>query len=194
MMYLLIGLVLFLAGCLYPVLKTTQAELQIVQAVQAHVPPKPFKRFFQEMWLFGLTTFTLAVLALMISVNWKLGLVALSVFSLSVGIERLVKDAYSRQRPFQENSRIAMLQPREPLDPSYPSGDALRIWFLTLIVSSLLGSPAFWITAAAIAIAVSLGRMVMGVHYPSDILGGAGLGLVAGGITIWLWQIFHLIG
>ncbi len=194
MTFLLIGLGLFLAGSLHPLLRTTQLELKVVQAIQARVTSPAFKRFFAEMWLFGLTTFTLTALILITSLNWKLGLVGLSVFSLTIGIEKLVKEGYNRQRPFVESRQVAMLQPREPLDPSYPSGDALRIWYLALIVSTLLSSPAFWITAVVLALIVSLGRIVMGVHYLSDVLGGAGLGLAAGGITIWIWQIFQLIG
>lgn len=194
MTYLLVGLVLILAGFLHRMLPLDQLELKIVGSVQERFSGKLLRRFFQEAWLFGLTTFTLIALALLTAVNWKIGLVALSVFSITVGIERLIKSAFNRRRPFQDHPQIAMLQPREPHDPSFPSGDALRIWYLALIISALLSSPAFMLAVIALALAVSLGRLVMGVHYPSDVLGGAGLGVAAAGFAIWLWQFFHLIG
>ncbi|MFN2282597.1 MAG: phosphatase PAP2 family protein [Anaerolineales bacterium] len=194
MTYLLIGLFLFLLGCAHPLLPSDRWEIKIVHSVQIHLSGKPFQRIFQEIWLFGLTTFALTALVLLTAVNWKIGLVALSIFSITVGIERLVKAAFNRQRPFQEIPQIAMLQPREPHDPSYPSGDVLRIWYLALIISTLLGSPAFWAAAVILALVVSLGRLVMGVHYLSDVIGGAGLGITAAGFTIWLWHMFQSIG
>lgn len=87
-----------------------------------------------------------------------------------------------------------MLQPLKPLDPSFPSGDALRIWYLTLITAAIFSSLPFLIAAIILAAVISLGRIMMGVHYPSDVLAGSGLGVIAAGASIWIWGIFQLIG
>jgi undecaprenyl-diphosphatase len=87
-----------------------------------------------------------------------------------------------------------MLQPKQPLDPSYPSGDALRVWFLALILPTAIGNPGLLlITGIVLASIVSIGRSVMGVHYPSDVIAGIGLGFIGAGTSIWLWQILGLI-
>jgi undecaprenyl-diphosphatase len=112
---------------------------------------------------------------------------------VAVGFEALAKGLFNRQRPFRESREVILLQPLEPLDPSFPSGDALRIWYLVVITTALQGgSTAFWIAAGFLAAVVSLGRLFLGAHYPTDVLGGAGLGLIAGGTTIWLWQLLLL--
>ena len=33
---------------------------------------------------------------------------------------------------------------------------------------------------------VALSRVVLGLHYPSDVLAGAGLGMLIGGLSVWL--------
>ena len=86
-----------------------------------------------------------------------------------------------------------MLQPIKPQDPSFPSGDALRVWYLALIIPTAFGDSGIFLVAGIIlAILVSMGRMVMGVHYPSDVTAGMGLGFIGAGTSIWLWFILGL--
>jgi undecaprenyl-diphosphatase len=83
-----------------------------------------------------------------------------------------------------------MHQYREPDDPSFPSGDSLRAWFLAVIVPAALGfPPAGQILLAALAGLVALGRLVLGVHYPTDVLSGTGLGLLGAALTLWGWHV-----
>ena len=85
-------------------------------------------------------------------------------------------------------------QPREPGDASFPSGDALRAWYLALILPVFAGGGlALALGLSVLAMLVTLGRMVMGVHYLTDTLAGAGLGMLGAGTTIWLWYLLHLI-
>ncbi|MEJ2446575.1 MAG: phosphatase PAP2 family protein [Anaerolineales bacterium] len=194
MMTPLIGLGLFLLGCSYPIVKSSSLEIKFIAALQKQFGSKTVTQFFQEMWHFGRTSFALVVLVLLSCLSWQKGLVALSIFGITVGLERIVKQLFNRQRPFKNNQQIAMLQPLKPLDPSFPSGDALRIWYLALITAAIFSSLPFWIAAAILALVISLGRIMMGVHYLSDVLAGSGLGVFAAGAAIWLWEIFQLIG
>lgn len=190
----LIGLGLFLLGCSYPIIKSTSQEVKVIAALQKQFGSMTVTQFFQEMWHFGRTSFTLVVLVLLSCLNWQKGLVALSIFGISVGFERIVKQLFNRQRPFKISQQVAMLQPLRPLDPSFPSGDALRVWYLALITSAIFSNLPFLIAAAILAVVISLGRIMMGVHYLSDVLAGSGLGVFAAGTAIWLWDVFQLIG
>jgi membrane-associated phospholipid phosphatase len=63
---------------------------------------------------------------------------------------------------------------------SFPSGHSITAF---LVVSVLLAARPRWPAAVAIAgvgIAVALSRVAVGAHWPSDVLAGAGLGLLAG--------------
>jgi undecaprenyl-diphosphatase len=194
MMTPLIGLALFLLGCSYPIIKSSSQEIQVIAALQKRFSSKTVIQVFQEMWHFGRSSFALVVLVLLSCLNWQKGLVALSVFGIIVGFEQIFKKLFNRQRPFKISQEVAMLQPLKPLDPSFPSGDALRIWYLALITAAIFSSLPFWIAAVILAVVISLGRIMMGVHYLSDVLAGSGLGVFAAGAAIWLWDVFQLIG
>lgn len=194
MIYSISGLVLFLLGSAHSFLPTNQLETKFILFLQRVFNRKPSLAFFREIWFLGRTPFALVILVLLTCLRWKSGLVAMAVFGITVGLEQLVKGLFNRQRPFAERAEIKMLQPREPHDPSFPSGDTLRIWYLALILSSVLGwNVPFGIGAFFLALLVTLGRLVMGVHYLSDALAGAGLGLLGASTTIWLWHLLQLL-
>lgn len=65
-------------------------------------------------------------------------------------------------------------------DPhSFPSGHAARMWMLAALGIAL--GPAWWAAMLLVwAPLVTLARVVMGVHYVSDVAVGAALGLLVG--------------
>lgn len=194
MTYHLPGLIFFLIGCSHLFSKVDQVEPEIVRYVQQKLKHKPLLILFKEIWFIGRTSFALIVLVFMICIDWKNGLVAAVVFFVFVGIEQLIKTLYFRKRPYASHQVIAMLQPLEPFDSSFPSGDALRVWYLALIVPVAAGGNTLFLAATIyLAIMVTLGRMVMGVHYLSDTLSGAGLGILGAGTTIWLWNLLNFL-
>ena len=101
-------------------------------------------------------------------------LLAIAVFSLAVlvmGIKFTVK----RSRPPGEWGSVYRLT-----DPhSFPSGHAARAFLLMMLVWNL--GPVWLALALTIwAPLVSLARVSTGMHYMSDVLGGALIGLAAG--------------
>ena len=194
MTYQLIGLGLLALGFSHKLKPVNRLDRGVVKFLQESLGRSLFLVWFKEIWFFGRTTFAMILLVLLAGFNWKLGLPALAVFSIVAGLEKLVKLTFTRSRPFSVHQDIQMLQPREPVDPSFPSGDAMRIWFLVLILSIALGNSLFFgIISILLAVLVSLGRMILGVHFLTDVLAGAGLGCLGAGTTIWLWQIFQLL-
>ena len=185
----LIGFIFLLSGFSHLFDFTKSWEIKIAYLLQVSFKNKPWLPMFQEIWFFGRTSFAITILILLTAFNWKMGLAAIVVFLIIVGIENLIKKSFTRSRPYSTISEINMLQPIEPTDPSFPSGDALRVWYLALILPAITGeNPILLIACVFLAILVSLGRMVMGVHYITDTVSGAGLGLLGAGTTIWLWN------
>ncbi|WP_372787963.1 phosphatase PAP2 family protein [Paraconexibacter sp.] len=84
-----------------------------------------------------------------------------------------VKNVIGRQRPaFEEFPHLV----KTPTQLSFPSAHATSSFCAAAAYRGLL--PAGPLYAAATAMAVS--RVVLGVHYPSDIVAGAALGTVVG--------------
>lgn len=194
MTYQVFGLLLFLIGCSHTNKLIDQFEPKLVLALQKKLTREPILIFFKEIWFFGRTPFALVSLIFLICIDWQKGLVTSGVFLVIVGIEVVVKILFKRVRPFSDHQEITMLQPLEPSDPSFPSGDALRIWYLGLIIPAAAGSQILFLASAvSLAILVTLGRMIMGVHYLTDTISGAGLGILGAGTTIWLWSLLNIM-
>ncbi|MGC4029031.1 MAG: phosphatase PAP2 family protein [Steroidobacteraceae bacterium] len=86
---------------------------------------------------------------------------------------RGLKNVLVRERPFITHHAVVCAA--RPLDRfSFPSGHTLHAVSFTLIICSAVPAAALLLVPAALLIALS--RVVLGLHYPSDVLAGALLG------------------
>jgi membrane-associated phospholipid phosphatase len=142
-----------------------------------------FLPLFRTLWLFGKTPVLLVLLLLMLVFDRQVGGWVFLVYLLIAAGERALKMALKRQRPFSRLPDVEMYQPRQPYDPSYPSGDAMRLWYLAFILPVFFTLPwIFFVIFCTIALLASLGRIAFGVHFFLDVVGGAGLGLIGVGL------------
>lgn len=126
----------------------------------------------------------LLVLGIVLFWDTKLGISLCIAALLMAGIERGIKLIIKRPRPFEVHPGVIVRQNHEPQDPSFPSGDTTRVWFILAALLFGITPDPFWIVLAAVGVvAVSLGRVRLGVHYPLDVVAGAGLGFGLG--MIW---------
>ncbi len=113
---------------------------------------------------------------------WKKWALTILVAIIILAVIVLVlKFSIRRRRP--EGEWGAMYRNTDP--HSFPSGHAARAFLIAMLVSGLGPGwliPVIW----AWALLVSLARVMMGVHYVSDIGAGIGIGLAAGGIGLLL--------
>lgn len=129
---------------------------------------------------------------------FALGLVALFVFfaprirraavaaGLSAGLALVVAHflaaAIGRDRPFVDHPH-AHLFLSHAADPGFPSDHAtgaFAIAFALVLRDRVIG-----IVALVLALLLAVGRVALGVHYPSDVFAGAVLGL-AGALVLWI--------
>src|SRR5690606_12064140 len=90
-----------------------------------------------------------------------------------LSIYRYLKRVLVRERPFMTHAGIVCAG--RPLDRfSFPSGHTLHAVSFTLIAVSAIPVLAVVLVPAALLIALS--RVVLGLHYPSDVFAGALLG------------------
>jgi hypothetical protein len=101
--------------------------------------------------------------------------VALAV-GLGLAANHLLGDLWFRSRPYDASSSIHLLRPASP-DPSFPSDHATAASAITLVVLTA----SLWLggVLAAESLALFVGRIAVGLHYPSDILGGFFVALIA---------------
>lgn len=102
---------------------------------------------------------------------------------LGIGIYKALKHRLVRERPFVHNGEISC--GTAPLDRySFPSGHTLHAVSFTLMYAAL--DPVFYLLCAPFAVLVMLSRIVLGLHYPSDVLVGAGIGMALASVSIAL--------
>jgi undecaprenyl-diphosphatase len=116
-------------------------------------------------------------------------LTALTVFaadSVSFG----VKDIFQRERPFMAHPEIHPLYSVH--SSSFPAGHAATAFAGATLLSYLAvrATPAF----VALALAIGFSRVYVGVHYPSDVLAGAGIGVLVGIAAILALAIGRNLG
>ncbi len=88
-------------------------------------------------------------------------------------IYKLLKVKTVRPRPYQVHQVIVLGE--RPLDVfSFPSGHTLQAVLFTVTLGTYF--PALLLIMLPFMALVALSRMVLGLHYPTDVLIGAGIG------------------
>lgn len=123
----------------------------------------------------------IAVLALGFGAEGRIVALQCAVAGLSgLLIYRALKNVLVRERPYMTHATIVCAG--RPLDRfSFPSGHTLHAVSFTLLAASTFPLLAVVLVPAAVLIALS--RVVLGLHYPSDVIAGALLGTLIARIT-----------
>lgn len=129
-----------------------------------------------------------ALMALMVVVDGWRGLAVSIQLAGSTGIALLLyfrlKRYTRRRRPFASDPRIRALV--RPLDEfSFPSGHTLHATVFTLV--ALAHYPLLGWLLVPFTLAVAASRVVLGVHYPSDVLAAIGIGALLSAVSIACW-------
>lgn len=95
---------------------------------------------------------------------------------ISRGVVEVIRLFLHRPRPFVADSSIVPLFSETSF--SFPSGHASFFFALSTVVYLYNKRLGLWFYAASATI--GLARVAAGVHYPTDILGGAVLGIAVG--------------
>lgn len=107
------------------------------------------------------------------------GLVALALY-------RLLKRWTRRPRPFRVCPGVIAHVP--PLDEfSFPSGHTLQAVGFTVV--ALAWYPALAPLLVPFTVLVAGSRVILGLHYPSDVLAAVGIGGALGALALWLGHV-----
>jgi undecaprenyl-diphosphatase len=133
----------------------------------------------------GVIWYTLiAVLALFYGPEGRQIALQCAVAGISgLAIYRALKNVLVRERPYITHATI--LCAGKPLDRfSFPSGHTLHAVSFTLVVCSSL--PMLGLVLVPAAVLIALSRVVLGLHYPSDVVAGGLLGALVGSLSMAL--------
>lgn len=90
----------------------------------------------------------------------------------------ILKNLFHRVRPYDIRTSIELLVKR-PVDYSFPSGHTAAS-FTAVVALSFAGEKRAWKAALVLACLIAFSRMYLYVHYPTDVLGGVLVGILAG--------------
>ena len=122
-----------------------------------------------------------AALAVVLSSKWF----ALAIGAADVVCSQLIKPAVARERPCR--ALTGLVQPvRCGAGRSFPSNHAVNALAFLLATAPLFRFG--WPILAPIALAIAGSRLVLGVHYPTDLIGGAVIGSIFGALA-WAVRI-----
>lgn len=102
---------------------------------------------------------------------------------ISVSLYSILKRRLKRPRPFAR--LVGVNQKIYTLDEfSFPSGHTMNA--LSISVAACWFAPALALILLPLCLLIAASRVVLGVHYPSDVLAGGALGLATASSTLWV--------
>lgn len=132
------------------------------------------------------------------STRWKRACVtALLSAAVALLANQVISHLWERPRPFVAHPALTHVLEARTTDPSFPSDHtaaAFAIAFSVLAFSRRAG--ALFVVGATL---VALSRIALGMHYPSDVLGGILIGLLAARLATrsgreWVTRLVVQIG
>lgn len=152
-------------------------DLSLCMLFNRHVRSRVVRRFFAVISRLGDGVFWYALMAVLPLLYGLQGLQAAGhmaiVGLLGVMLYKGLKGHINRERPFVHHAEIRL--GAMPLDRfSFPSGHTLHAVAFTLVLVHYF--PLLGAMLLPFALMVAVSRMVLGLHYPSDVLMGGAVG------------------
>ncbi len=176
-------LVLFAIAALLALTDTNQSLFLLLNGWQDFIPGT----LWAHITMFG-DTAIITALMLPFAISRPKLLFAF-LFALIVGgvVNNLLKSGFAMPRPpaVLDADLISVYGPAHR-GRSFPSGHSYAAWIAAGIFWGFYRTQAVMMLVAIIATLVCLSRVVLGVHWPVDVLVGAGLGWYMGYLSVWV--------
>ena len=106
---------------------------------------------------------------------------AISLLLCFIVVNLFLKNAVARVRPYDAMEQIRCLVPPQ-VDYSFPSGHT-AIAFAASVPVFIISSKKLGIIMIILSLLMALSRIYVCVHYPTDVIGGAVIGILCGVVT-----------
>ena len=116
--------------------------------------------------------------------KWKLAAgSALGAAALGLVINRVIAAIHHRDRPFITHPSAHLFGPHKT-DPSFPSDHTTAA--IAIAVAVLLIDTGVGLAFLVLAVLIAVGRVIVGEHYPGDVLGSTLIGIAVALIVVRL--------
>ncbi|MGY8871398.1 MAG: phosphatase PAP2 family protein [Pseudomonadales bacterium] len=110
----------------------------------------------------------------------RLGLLA---FVIELPLYLLLKNIIRRDRPCRRLDLESVITPLDKF--GFPSGHAAAAFVFASVLAHVY--PSVGLLAYMTAMLIGVSRVVLGVHYPADIVAGAAVGVICAKLCIGFW-------
>ncbi len=160
-------------------------DVQILEFIQVHVQNNVLDKFFSfatQLGDNGLIWIAISLFLLISKKNRKVGIMVILALTLALIVnEGLLKNLVQRPRPFITYPEFNWIT-YKPSGYSFPSSHAATSFAAAGILAKKLKryKVIFW----ALALSISLSRIYLLVHYPSDLIVGMMIGMSCSWIVL----------
>ncbi|MEM7502861.1 MAG: phosphatase PAP2 family protein [Pseudomonadota bacterium] len=154
-----------------------ELEIGVCRTINQVGNVRPIRGFFALASRLGDWYFWVGMGAVLFAIQGASALPAIGVmivtFLVGLGIYRFLKTRLVRERPFVADQGIRC--GTAPLDRySFPSGHTLHAVCFAILLPQC--EPVLTLVCAPFATIVAMSRVVLGLHYPTDVIVGAAIG------------------
>lgn len=114
---------------------------------------------------------------------------ALSLATQAVFNNILLKPLVARMRPYEYSEKVVLLVGKAN-DFSFPSGHTGSAFAIAVVVCLMLPRK-YGIVALGMAVLMGYSRLYVGIHYPTDVLGGALLGVITSYLSYFVFRRYE---
>lgn len=164
-----------------------QAEVGLCSLLNRIADSRPMLKLFQSVSRLGDGLIWYAMMVLIPLMQYSSGLLVSAQMAgtalVGLLVYKMLKNRLVRERPFVGHGNISCNMP--PLDQySFPSGHTLHAVSFSIIVCGHY--PGMALVLIPFTILIALSRLVLGLHYPTDVVVGA---LIGYGLGTWSFDV-----
>ena len=150
----------------------------------------PVLRFITTLGNAGIFWIILTLILLLYNPTRKIGVVCMvALLEEFLVCNVLIKNIVKRTRPYVGIEGLNPLV-KKPTDYSFPSGHSSSSFAVGFTIFRK-GDKRWGIPVLVLAILISLSRLYVAVHYPSDVIVGIAIGIIFSYVGEWTVEVFR---
>jgi len=119
--------------------------------------------------------------------EWNSSLILAVAMVTAMSLTDVLKASFNLPRPFQMPSLGIVARGEIPTNPGFPSGHTTNAFTVATVIWSRY--TAWRVPFVLLAIATGVSMITLGLHFPSDVIGGAFLGIFCGTFALGLAKL-----